>query len=880
MLPSLLIISLGLASPVQAQDKALHQYVKDMGSSVVSTHAYFANGTELQDGSCRYFFDDGLFVPIHNKKNPDTPIGAVFVGEGRMQVDLKPHEAQALGNHLVLNAGMSREEAAELIANNRLEAPIEKGVLFSADPKVAALFVDLDKAGASYFEPGAAGEAATYVVTPRKGKLVAQAVARNLWPTRRDLLAQSGVELENSLGMEAVLNSAPEKSRSQGLFLADFMTPERFGAVLGTQNMIGSEDADRWLTCLRDGSGLLELGAYQSVFSHGLDAQEDYRHVQLAGLERTAPPPQDFTPIGATVEVDVQSRTRGRLLANTKSILSLRAERDGARHLLLRLPRENKVQEKWEMPAPTLIDGTPVKWTVLEVEESEQLSKQSSQATLRLMNPAKALHHDLLIELPRAMRKDEAVSIKLNWQCQWLLGNWAASSSGQVQLGPTTGPLRFLPDLLPLEGNDPWSFSIIVKAKARRGLDIAVSGDTLEEYLDEDTLERTVEAGALHAHEPRLVLGRWRSYQEAAARSFPAVQALLLPGQAASSLQEFPAEVRRILYYYDRFLPSIEIPELEVYQNADRPSVGLEETGHGLLEVHQVFQPDRTRLDKYDPDVGQAILARSIANQYWSHLVHPAGQQDAWMPTVLSEIFAAYYLRNINGVSSYLDRIQALQDLLEDAAEQENTFGSATTAWNETPSGKKASGPGENLSLTRFSSADLLTPDLARYYGLVVIGEMLRSQMNDAEFFTALDSLIRDHRGRAITSKDFQNAMEDSSKKNLGDFFDFWIHGGLIPSIDLKYSEQKDGVLVACLETNIPFGSFNVPLSVETQEQKLAPVIQVKNGHGRLHMKIDGPLEQVVVDPDRLILATTRKATQSDSLDCPENTPADAPKAP
>ncbi|MEE2750326.1 MAG: hypothetical protein VX519_02780, partial [Myxococcota bacterium] len=262
---NLLILTLGLSGSAQAQDKGLQEYVEGMGTTIVSPHAYFANGTELQDGNCSYFFDEGLFVPIHSKKSPDTPVGAVFVGEGRMQVQLKPHEAQALGNHLVLNAGMSREEAASLIANNRLQAPIEKGVLFSADPKVAELFVDLDKAGASYFEPGAAGEAATYVVTPRKGKLVAQAVARNLWPTRRDLLAQSGVELENSMGLEAVLNSTPQKSKNQGLLLADFMTPERFGAVLGTQNMIGSEDADRWLTCLRDGSGLLELGVYQSV---------------------------------------------------------------------------------------------------------------------------------------------------------------------------------------------------------------------------------------------------------------------------------------------------------------------------------------------------------------------------------------------------------------------------------------------------------------------------------------------------------------------------------------------------------------------------------------------------------------------------------------
>jgi len=875
-----LLIAASLSGTTHAQDPDLFQHIRDMGSTVVSSDAYFAENTQLTDGSCSYFFDDGLFVPIHTQRDPNTPVGVVFVGEGRMQLQLQPHEAQALGNHLVLNAGKSREEAAKLIANNRLEAPIEKGVVFSADPKIANLLASLDKAGASYFEPGAAGEAATYVVTPRKGKLVAQAVAKNLWPTRRDLLAQSGVELESSLGMESVLQSNPALAQNEGLLLADFMTPERFGAVLGTQNMLGSEDADRWLTCLRDGSGLLELGAYQSVFSHGLDAQEDYRYVQLAGVERETNPSQTFTPMGATVEVDVQTRSRGRLFAETKSILSLRATQDGARHLLLRLPREQKVQEKWELDPPTLIDGTPVKWTVLEVEESSQLSKQSAQANIRLMNPAKALHHDLLIELPTSLKKNDVISLKLNWRCRWLLGNWGQTSTGQVQLGPTTGPLRFLPDLLPKEGSEPWSFSIIVKAKARRGLDIAVSGNTLEEYLDEDTLERTLEAGALQAHEPRLVLGRWRSYEEDAAASLPAVQALLLPGQASSALQEFPAEVRRVLYYYDRFLPSIEIPELEVYQNADRPSVGLEETGHGLLEVHQVFQPDRTRLDKYDPDVGQAILARSIANQYWNHLVHPAGKQDAWLATVLSEIFASYYLRNINGVPAYMDRIEALQELLEDAAEQENTFGSGNTSWNETPDSKKASGPGENFSLTRFSSADLLTPDLVRYYGMVVVGEMLRTRMNDSEFFSALDSLIRDHRGQSITSGDFKAAMEKSSGQDLNDFFDFWIHGGLIPSLSLQYSEATEGEIIACIEADIPFGSFHVPVSVETGEQKLAPVIHVKNGQGHLRMKLDSPLQEIAIDPERRILASARKVKQSDSVDCLENTSKDAPEGP
>ena len=838
-----------------AQDATLSERLDTLTQTRVSENAWFADGTEFTDGLCHFQFDDGLFVPIMAANDDQRVLGVVFLGEGRMQVQLQPGEAQALGNHLVLRAGWTVEDARALVESPTVEVPVERGLLLSADDRVANLLKDLDQAGASYFEVGADGADATYVVTPRAGKLQAQAVARNLWPERRNLLQETGLDAGVILGLERMLTEQLAHPAEDTMGIADFQTPLRFGAVLGKKRHIGSKDADRWLTCVRDGSGLLELGARQVVFSHGLDDQT-YHHLQVATLRETDPPKSSLVPVGARVDLRAKFRIRGRFDVRTQSELTLRSQVDGHRHALLRLPRDVVVSDRWELEPPTLTDGTPLEWTVLEVDEASTSKSSISGASQVSMNPRRYVHHDLLVLLPEPLEKGEEISLQMNWTDRWLL---------DPQTGPTTGLKRFLPDLLPLGSGTRWSYALILDAPGTWGVDVVASGDTLEETQDVDTLVRGLEVGALNALNPRIVLGKWSAYQESASKGLPSIQALLMRGQWPGALEVFPAEVRRVMTYYDRFLPPLNVGEIEVYQDRDRPTLGLEHSAHGVVEIHQLWRPDRSRIDKYDPDVGKAMLARSIARQYWMHEVSPAGMQDDWFATVLPEIFAGYYLRNINGPIEYRQRMRDVRNLLEDPAEQVNFLVGGAEGDRFTLK------RGANHSLTGFSREDLVVPELERYYGLYVIGEMLRQRMGDEPFFSAMDEVFRQNRGGTATTEDFLQAWQSRSESDLGPFFDFWIRGGLVPEITLKHATRPTDMgleWVGCLSADIPFGTFQVPVRVEDGDQVHDEWVEIVGGQGRIVLPVQADKITASVDPEGQILAYKRKSKAVKELSC------------
>jgi hypothetical protein len=317
--------------------------------------------------------------------------------------------------------------------------------------------------------------------------------------------------------------------------------------------------------------------------------------------------------------------------------------------------------------------------------------------------------------------------------------------------------------------------------------------------------------------------------------------------------------------YYDRFLPPLNVGEIEVYQDRDRPTLGLEHSAHGVVEIHQLWRPDRSRVDKYDPDVGKAMLARSIARQYWMHEVSPAGMQDDWFATVLPEIFAGYYLRNINGPLEYRQRMRDVRDLLEDPAEQVNFLVGGSEGDRFTLK------RGANHSLTGFSREDLVVPELERYYGLFVIGEMLRTRMGDEPFFSGMDEVFRLNRGGTATTEDFLQSWQARSEADLGPFFDFWIRGGLVPKITLEHATRQgeEGLeWVGCLSADIPFGTFQVPIRVEDGDRVHDKWVEIVGGQGQLVLPVQGDAITASVDPEGQILAYKRKSKAAKELSC------------
>ena len=149
----------------------------------------------------------------------------------------------------------------------------------------------------------------------------------------------------------------------------------------------------------------------------------------------------------------------------------------------------------------------------------------------------------------------------------------------------------------------------------------------------------------------------------------------------------------------------------------------------------------------------------------------------------------------------------------------------------------------------------------------------LRERIGSTSFFLGLDRLAGGN--IPITTDDLQAVFEETSGEDLADFFDYWIHGGRIPKIELTYAVTAgdDGkqTVEGCLASDVPLGSFDVPVAVEDGMGEVGALVDVDDGKG--HFKVPGRTGEVAIHMDKkkelvLYARTVRDVGSVDKLAC------------
>ena len=105
--------------------------------------------------------------------------------------------------------------------------------------------------------------------------------------------------------------------------------------------------------------------------------------------------------------------------------------------------------------------------------------------------------------------------------------------------------------------------------------------------------------------------------------------------------------------------------------------------------------------------------------------------------------------------------------------------------------------------------------------------------------------------------------LEQSSKKDLQDFFDFWVHLGMVPKLRLDWEAHEDGTVSGELRSDIPFGIFDVPVVIVDGSNTVKTVwVQVKHGTGILPKTSVNGTAKVMLDPTYMVLAGSRRAVK------------------
>jgi hypothetical protein len=495
--------------------------------------------------------------------------------------------------------------------------------------------------------------------------------------------------------------------------------------------------------------------------------------------------------------------------------------------------------------------------------------------------------YEIIAMLPEVVRAGETVTLNLRWKARWPYANWAAMSASDSTdpevdsttliarpLGTTTGAQAFLPRLLPSTGLGEWKTktTVGVPGLGIRTYDVAVTGDTVQEWQSEDGW-KWITAQSRKARTPMVAIGGWKSSYDPRAMGLPAVSVHLF-SNASSYLGEFAPEVRRVLTFLDKFLPDYPFAEVDVYQGAmgDSASSYWGSGGTDLIGIRTFVQTGvgEAEAERENSYIAQTLLARQLAGQYWGQAIQPASARDAWITDGLADAYALFYLRAALkdekrpeiGFEAFHDRLSALRKNFESRIER-----------NEETGRTKGDARWIRWSLTGSTTLTDVPRKTLHDYRTYFWVQMLRSRIGDDTFFPTLDQLAQRSMGRWVSTAEVQSAFEEASGQDLSAFFDQWVHGGLVPKLEAWTQRRADGSLVGCIHSDVPFGHLEVPVRVgEPYEMKgggegkdtelMNPeeaLVDVVDGWGTFVVPKQPKNAQVVLDPDTYLMTIGRK---------------------
>ncbi|MEL6349857.1 MAG: hypothetical protein AAFV53_42535, partial [Myxococcota bacterium] len=520
------------------------------------------------------------------------------------------------------------------------------------------------------------------------------------------------------------------------------------------------------------------------------------------------------------------------------------------------------------------------------VGSSENAALTEREAVIR-----RRTRFEILVMLPETVPEGEEVTIEMKWHGNWPFASFTVSeglgpdgTNVVRNLGNSTGPQPFLPDILPSPGGTAWNHETTLgfPTPLFRSMTGAISGDTEEAWLSEGDGWNWVRVKGENQRNPSLILGRWYNYEEGPAQDLPGVKVNLFPKYDGYQVQ-FPPELRRIVSFYERFLPDFPANEIEVYQGPSqtlaRALTGASEAaGPGLVGIEMVATTSVTggsAVRRENPYLTQHMIARQVAAQYWGQQLKPASSREAWLFQALSDAYGYFYIRGAFGFDAYAKVMTEVREDLERPYEISVSRGADSDFRNKSALSRA-------LALTTPPGLTDIPARIRNAYGVYVIAEMLRNRIGDAVFFEAIDKLAQERAGQRLTTEIFQTIIEESTGRDWSNFFDYWVHGGFLPSIVVSVpKDPPEGTFRGCIETDIPYGAIDVPIRIVDQdgERMVEALVDVVEGRGYFEVsQRDGKVE-VEVDPYGMVLAAKRTVKTVNTLPCEDVFAADAETA-
>jgi hypothetical protein len=267
------------------------------------------------------------------------------------------------------------------------------------------------------------------------------------------------------------------------------------------------------------------------------------------------------------------------------------------------------------------------------------------------------------VMLPKPLQPGESVVVDVIWRDVWPWAN--VLFGGLTSAGEGSGLQFFLPRLEGAPTGNPATFRVRVRTPARTRMRVAVSGATTKQWVHDEW--NLTEAEAVDHPVPwaAVALSRFVNHDEPPQEGFPGIRTRLL----SSGGEMFAAEVRRLIGFYQGYLPEYPYPEHEVFQAPSKVNGYLWIASHEMTQVMTALSTDMMSSAALGRggNVSNRVFAHELAHQWWGHLVVPAHTDDFWIAETFAESFSCMYMEAaFDGCRADMARKRALWEDWED----------------------------------------------------------------------------------------------------------------------------------------------------------------------------------------------------------------------
>lgn len=263
-------------------------------------------------------------------------------------------------------------------------------------------------------------------------------------------------------------------------------------------------------------------------------------------------------------------------------------------------------------------------------------------------------------------------------------------------------------------------------------------------------------------------------------------------------------------------------------------------------------RPPAVRKELEELFFSEILHAHETAHQWWGNLVTSATYRDDWLMEALATYSALLHLERRKGakaVGAVLAEYR--KHLLEQNADGSTIESAGPITW------------GFRLEARSPAAWRVITYEKGAW-----ILHMLRQRMGLERFMTMLGELCRRYRYRAITTEQFRALAaeflpEGSPDPKLESFFDHWVYGTGVPTLELKTAVRgkppKVTLTATVTQSGVADASFYVPVEIRTGSGR--PIVRwVRTGSepAGFTVTLRQRPSRVLLDPEDTLLAVRK----------------------